>query len=396
VTVAPSLLRQAGEAWEVPRDLILRRYPPFVTGGALPRGNVPVFVFHSLEPASFERKLRYLAENGYQTLSAEEYFRVLVRAGPAPDRAVALTFDDGRGSLWSVGYPLLRRYGMRGIVFLVPGRTPSRPGLLPPTWDDVQHGRVAADEVLGREQAGGAFLSWEEIGVLSRSDVYDFQSHTLRHARVHVYPQVVGFLTPDMRRGYAAMDVPLIDGEGGDLLAPDVPLGTPLLRSEPRTAEVLRFHEQAALREACADAVREGGGPAFFERAGWERTLRRLARRQGVTGRFERVPDRVRALRRELAEAREAIEARTGRPVVHLCWPWHAAGATARRIAAEVGYRTAFAGKVPGTPLTLPGGDTQAIARIGEDYLELLPGRGRTSLVEVLRRKWSRRLRGRA
>ena len=36
--------------------LLLRRYPPFVTGGALPAGQIPVFCFHSLEPVSFERK----------------------------------------------------------------------------------------------------------------------------------------------------------------------------------------------------------------------------------------------------------------------------------------------------------------------------------------------------
>ena len=59
---------------------LLGRYPPFVTGGPLPRGHVPVFVFHSLEPESFERKLRYLADNGYVTLSADEYFQVLVGA----------------------------------------------------------------------------------------------------------------------------------------------------------------------------------------------------------------------------------------------------------------------------------------------------------------------------
>ena len=38
--------RSAREAWEVPRDLLLRRYPPFVTGGDLAPGEIPVFVFH--------------------------------------------------------------------------------------------------------------------------------------------------------------------------------------------------------------------------------------------------------------------------------------------------------------------------------------------------------------
>ena len=58
---ARGLLRAAGEAWEVPRDLALRRYPAFVTGGALRRGEVPVFVFHGAEPRASRRKLDHLA-----------------------------------------------------------------------------------------------------------------------------------------------------------------------------------------------------------------------------------------------------------------------------------------------------------------------------------------------
>jgi peptidoglycan/xylan/chitin deacetylase (PgdA/CDA1 family) len=94
-------------------------------------------------------------------------------------------------------------------------------------------------------------------------------------------------------------------------------------------------------------------------------------------------------------DARRIIEEHVGRPVVHLCYPWHTAGATARRLAAEAGYETAFCGKVDGVPVTLPGGDPRAIARVGEDYVELLPGAGRVTLAEVLRRKWARRF-GRA
>jgi peptidoglycan/xylan/chitin deacetylase (PgdA/CDA1 family) len=388
------LRRHAGEALEVPRDLLLGRYPDFVMGGPLPRGDVPVFVFHSVEPESFGRKLRYLADNGYVTLSAEEYHQGLLGGRPFPDKAVLLTFDDGRGSLWSVGGPLLRRHGMRGVVFLVPGRTSSRPGPLPPTLDDLERGDATTDAVLGRESGEGAFLSWDEVEALDRSGALEFQSHTLTHARIHVSPFVAGFVTPESRKGYAAMDVPLIaDGEK-DLLAPDVPLGTPVLRSEPRTSEAFRFFEEPGIRGACVAAVAEGGGDGFFLLRDWEARLKRLVARQPIRGRLEMAAEREEALRRELVEARRTIEERTGRPVKHLCYPWHVSGATARRLALEAGYRTAFAGKVPGVVLTRAGGDPQAIARIGEDYVELLPGRGRTNLAAVLRHKWKRRLRG--
>ena len=377
--------------WEVPRDLLLRRYPPFVSGGPLPQGHVPVFVFHSLEPERFGRQLAHLSRNGYVTLSADEYVQVLLGGRPAPPRAVVLTFDDGRGSLWSVGYPLLRKYGMRGIVFLVPGRMASRSGPLPPTWDDVAQGRATPEAVLRREDGDAALLSWEEVAELARAGVYDFHSHTLTHARVHTAPEVAGFMTPRLRRGYDAMDAPLIESGGRDLLGPEVPLGTPLLRAQARTSEALRFHEDPAIREECVALVAGAGGEAFFADADWERTLRARTARRPVPGRFETEEERQTAIRRELKEARARIEEHTGVPALHLCYPWHQSGPTARRLAKEAGYRTAFCGKVPGTPITLPGGDLQAIARLGEDYVELLPGRGRSSLAAVLRAKWRRR-----
>ncbi len=370
------LRRQIRESWEVPRDILLKRYPPFVTGGDLPRGDVPVFVFHSLEPASFGRKLEYLARNDYVTLSSAEYLGVLTGTRPPPERAVVLTFDDGRGSLWTVGQPLLERHGMKGIVFVVTGRVPA---LAPARTADGDDG----------------FLSWEEIVVLARKGRLEFQSHTQRHARIHTAPAVAGFLTPEMRRGYAAMDVPLIEEKGADLLAADVPLGTPLLESEPRTSDALRFREEPEIRRACVRLVAEEGGEAFFGRPGWEARLWKLVGGRRIAGRMETAEDQETAIRFELTEARRELEERTPPAVIHLCYPWHAGGRVARRIARETGYRTAFFGKVPGVPLTRAGGDVERIARIGEDYVELLPGRGRQTLTSVLARKWSRRFRGR-
>lgn len=387
-----ALARHAGEAWEVPRDLMLGRYPAFVTGGPLPRSHVPVFVFHSVEPESFGRRLDYLADNGYVTLSAEEYYQFLLGGRPAPERAVVLTFDDGRGSLWSVAAPLLERRRMRGVVFLVPGRTPYRSGPALPTWTDAREGRAAAAEVLSREERE-PLLCWEEIEDLAARGVFDFQSHTLMHARVHTDARVVGFVTPPLRRGYDAFDLPLMGGvSGGDVPAAEVPLGRPILQWAPRTSDALRFREDPEYGRACIDAVAAGGGERFFLRPRWQRELRALLAAPPA-GTCETVAERDQAILRELAESRRSIEERTGRPVIHLCFPWHVSGAAARRLAREAGYRTAFSGKVAGTPVTLARGDLAQIARIGEDYVELLPGRGRATLGSVLQQKWRRRRR---
>jgi peptidoglycan/xylan/chitin deacetylase (PgdA/CDA1 family) len=387
------LARRAAEAWEVPRDLLLRRYPGFVTGGPLLRAEVPVFVFHGAEPGDFARKLRHLADNGYLTLSTDEYVATIRGERAAPERAVLLTFDDGRGAVWSVAAPLLERHGMKATVFLVPGRMSSR-GSPGPTLDDLAAGRATGRAELARDEGDLALMSWQEVEALARTGLFDFQSHTQLHARIHSTPQLAGFATPRSGQGYEAFDQPLVHEAGGDLLGSEVPLGTPLFRSAPRTSETLRFYEDEPVRRRCVELVAQDGGKGFFLRADWDSRLRGVMRGVRVTGRQETPAERVQALTLELAQSRIAIEQHTGRPVVHLCYPWHAAGPTARRLAAEAGYRTAFCGKVNGVPVTMPGGDLQQIARLGEDYVELLPGSGRATLAEVLRRKWTRRFGG--
>jgi peptidoglycan/xylan/chitin deacetylase (PgdA/CDA1 family) len=386
-----AVVRQLSEMIEVPRDLVLRRYPPFVTGGPLPSGDVPVFCFHSLDPTSFAEKMSHLVRNGYVTLSGTEYMEVIGGRRPAPEKAVLLTFDDGRSSVRTVGWPIMRRHGLKGVVFIVPGRIASRPGPLPPTWDDVERGGVEPKEILDRESGEEAFLTWEEIAALRDTGLFEFESHTHTHAQVHVGPGLQGFMVPSRRLGYAPLEVPLVHALGGhDLLAPDVPLGTPLLRSDSRLSERRRFIEDPASRLPCVERVRPFGA-SYFRRPGWERELRAL-RGRPPEGRLESRDEQVQAIRHELAEARRAINAQLESPARHICYPKHIVGPTARQLVREVGYEGAFCGKVPGVPITRSGGDPHAIARVGEDYVELLPGRGRGRLVKVLAAKWKRRL----
>ena len=271
----------------------------------------------------------------------------------------------------------------------------SRPGPLPPTLDDLEAGRASAEAVLAREEGLGAFLSWEEVEALARSGVFEFQSHTLTHARVHVAPRLAGFLRPESKRGYAAMDVPLVADGSRDLLAEEVPLGTPLLASAPRTSEALRFFEEPDVRAACrVAAVAAGGGEAFF---------------QNATGRRSCAASSSRAHprpRRDAGGARRGAPARA-HPGAHRHRGAHGPAGGPPVLSLAHG-RVPRLGAWPARPDTSPpfversrgpscrraGSDPLAIARIGEDYVELLPGRGRVSLATVLRRKWARRVRG--
>ena len=341
----------------------------------------------------------YLADNGYVTLSADEYFQFLMGARPAPERAVVLTFDDGRGSLWSVGQPLLRAVRHEGHRLPGAGTHAVAAGPAAAHLGRRREGRADAAEVARPGDGDGAFLSWEEIEALSARGVFDFQSHTLTHARIHTGPER-GRLphpgaAPRLRRhGRAAR-------AGADGRRPARARGAAghaaaraRSRAPPRRCASTRTPASAApawRRWPQAAARRSSRGPTGSSEL---RALRR-ARASPAASRPPRSATRGPAPRAG-ASARAPIEERTGRPVVHLCYPWHVAGPTARRLAAR--------GRLPHRLLRQGAGtpdhagrrrSRRAIARIGEDYVELLPGpRPARTWPRSCGGKWRRRLRG--
>ena len=121
-------------------------YPSFVHRDAeLAPGEVPVFVFHTIEPAEFEAQLQYLEANGYRALTLDEFLDTQAgRREPGP-REILLTFDDARSSFWFFGFPLLRKYSFPATLFAVTGWTPDGPAR--PNLDDAADGGTTTAEL---------------------------------------------------------------------------------------------------------------------------------------------------------------------------------------------------------------------------------------------------------
>ena len=157
-----------------------------------------------------------------------------------------------------------------------------------------------------------------------------------------------------MRSGYGEFDCPFIWIDGRQTRGRDLPVGTPLPTSAPRLS----------------------GTPAY----------------RAPDQRFETESEMRDAIRFDLGEARRLLRERADTDATSLCYPWHVDSPVARQIAAEVGYVAGFAGKASAAPaISGPASDPFAIARVGEDYVERLPGPGRKSLFSVLRQKLRRR-----
>jgi peptidoglycan/xylan/chitin deacetylase (PgdA/CDA1 family) len=379
------MLHRLSQAWRKNgpelKALLSGRMPAFAWGGRAV-GQVPVFVFHEVEPARFEAQLAYLRANGYRTLDADELADAWQSGGPA-DGAVALTFDDATWTFWAFAFPLLRRYGFRAVLFAIPGLVPDDATQYP-NLDHVWAGRRTLPELQTRA-AVQPLCTWRELAVMLESGLVDIQSHSLTHSRIAVSTRVVDFLRPDFDTYFFGnVNIPVSARDHPERPERRLRLGVPVFESASRLACRRRYQEDPGLVDALTRYVDAHGGASFFAAAHWRRRLRRQLTGwpAGDRGEFESEADMVAAVRCELAESKRRLENRLDKPVRHFCYPWFEGSALADSLAAEAGYRSVHYGVLAPQPAD---GERSLvrILRLSEEYLLSLPGRGRAPLWSV-------------
>jgi peptidoglycan/xylan/chitin deacetylase (PgdA/CDA1 family) len=78
----------------------------------------PVLDWCQLDEARFEEEIAFLSQE-YRVIPLAEAVDRLSRGLPLPQRAVALTFDDGFRNVYTTAHPILERYRVPATVFLV-------------------------------------------------------------------------------------------------------------------------------------------------------------------------------------------------------------------------------------------------------------------------------------
>lgn len=132
---------------------------------------LPVIMYHQLTKSEsragryvltveqFEKDLRYLKENGYETVTVHQLMDFSQGKCNIPEKAVMLTFDDGCETLYAYALPLLEKYGFTAVGFAV--------GALADHYSEID------DHNLNYSN-----LDWDEIKELCNGDVIDIQSHS--------------------------------------------------------------------------------------------------------------------------------------------------------------------------------------------------------------------------
>jgi len=176
VTIARFLRRRWEKNWPEARAALGGGMPAFVASRVPPPLStaVPAFVYHVVTAPSLTADLNFLRQNGYTTLGADALLAYLGGEASAPQRSVVLTFDDGARNLYDTVFPLLERFGARGVAFVAPRF----------------HGSQAL--ALGPASHPRRPCTFDELREMDASGFVDVQSHSYEHRFLPRWPEPIG------------------------------------------------------------------------------------------------------------------------------------------------------------------------------------------------------------
>lgn len=90
---------------------------------------VPVLMYHSIAYEKgndlrvpkelFEQEMKYIRDNGYNTMTLDQLYSCISNNVPAPPKSVVITFDDGYQDNYTNAFPILKKYGLKATVFVI-------------------------------------------------------------------------------------------------------------------------------------------------------------------------------------------------------------------------------------------------------------------------------------
>jgi peptidoglycan/xylan/chitin deacetylase (PgdA/CDA1 family) len=89
---------------------------------------IPILTYHRFAEScdsnmcmprkTFERQMRYLSDNGYHVITADELVAFLEYRQGLPKKSVLITMDDGYRSVYNIAYPILKEFGYTATLFV--------------------------------------------------------------------------------------------------------------------------------------------------------------------------------------------------------------------------------------------------------------------------------------
>ncbi|MGB9578439.1 MAG: polysaccharide deacetylase family protein, partial [Halothiobacillaceae bacterium] len=122
-------------ASQPPRTTPVFTAPARVPANVIPGLEVPILMYHEVAPHTpemsrlkqsllvtpeeFSRQMQYLKDNGFTTVTLDDWMAARAGQETLPAKPVILTFDDGRIGVYKNAFPILKRNGQKAILFLI-------------------------------------------------------------------------------------------------------------------------------------------------------------------------------------------------------------------------------------------------------------------------------------
>jgi peptidoglycan/xylan/chitin deacetylase (PgdA/CDA1 family) len=84
---------------------------------------------YTVSPANFAQQMKALSDAGYHSILPNQLYDYLVYDAPLPSNPVMITFDDTREEQLSIGAAEMKKYGFKGVFFVMTVSI-GRPGYL--------------------------------------------------------------------------------------------------------------------------------------------------------------------------------------------------------------------------------------------------------------------------
>lgn len=146
---------------------------------------IPVLLYHKISnprpdtrirgaftpPQRFARQMAYLKKRGFVFYTASELIKHFEQNGQFPKGGVALTFDDGWKDNYLNAFPVLKQFGIKATIFIIPSSI----------------GQMSSGATAEGEQPH-EHMSEAEIMEMSRAGI-EFGSHTMTHQLLNQIPE---------------------------------------------------------------------------------------------------------------------------------------------------------------------------------------------------------------
>lgn len=119
ILVLISLVRSFAQEFRNDRVPVLA-YHRLLSKGDITKGipdNERIFVCYA---ERFEEQMKYLSDNGYNTISMDDFVRCVEGRKDLPEKPIIITFDDGFESNYKYAYPILKKYNLNATIFVTP------------------------------------------------------------------------------------------------------------------------------------------------------------------------------------------------------------------------------------------------------------------------------------